>query len=189
MFEIKDRRILLSEEINERSAKDIIEKIFNINIDDDKKEAKYQGFKREPIELYINSPGGTVYDGLAIVDAIKNSKTPVHTYCIGQASSMAFIVFLSGEERFAGKYATFIIHEISKGVLGKVQSIKDSIKESERLQSILDSIILENTNIVQSQLDWCKKDKAEWYICTQEGVKLGICQEIPILKQMSIKNI
>lgn len=175
---IKERQILLSKEIDEGSANDVIEAIFEINTDDDKKEGEYRDFKREPIELYINSPGGTIYDGLAIIDAMRNSKTPVHTYCIGRAMSMAFVVFLAAEKRFAGKYSTFMYHEISGGCLGKSSEIKDYIKESDRLQSIYDEIIKEKTNIMQEQLDNYKELKTEWYIGAQDAVKLGICEGI-----------
>ena len=65
------RRVLLSEDIESRSAKDIIEKIIEINEDDDRKELIFKGFVREPIQLFINSFGGVVYDGLAICDIIK----------------------------------------------------------------------------------------------------------------------
>ena len=178
IVEIKDRRILLSKEIDEGSANDIIKAIFEINIDDDKKENEYRDFKREPIELYINSPGGTIYDGLAIIDAMRNSKTPVHTYCIGRAMSMAFIIFLVAEKRFAGKYCTFMYHEGAFGVWDKIKAIQDNLEESKRLQIIVDDIIKEKTSIMQAQLDTHKERKTEWYINAQDAVKLGICHGI-----------
>ena len=72
------RKILLSENINAASVKDIITKIMEINNDDDLKEEDYKNWERKPIKLFINSFGGSVYDGLALVDIIKQSKiTPL----------------------------------------------------------------------------------------------------------------
>lgn len=71
----KYRKLLLSEEINAASVKAIIEKIMEINEDDDTKELDYRDWERKPIKLFINSFGGSVYDGLSLVDVIKQSKT------------------------------------------------------------------------------------------------------------------
>ena len=84
------RKILLSDNISALSVKDIITKIMDINYDDDLKEADYKDWERKPIKLFINSFGGSVYDGLSLVDIIKQSKTPVHTISIGSSMSMGF---------------------------------------------------------------------------------------------------
>ena len=71
------RNILLSDNIAADTVKGIIETIMHINHDDDLKEADYKDWERKPIKLYINSFGGSCYDGLALIDIIKQSKTPV----------------------------------------------------------------------------------------------------------------
>lgn len=83
------RDLLLSDRISQGTVKDIIKDIFEINFDDDEKEEIYKDWERKPIQLFINSYGGSVYDGLALIDVIKRSKTPVHTVCIGSCMSMA----------------------------------------------------------------------------------------------------
>ena len=91
------RDLLLSDRISQGTVKDIIKDIFEINFDDDEKEEIYKDWERKPIQLFINSYGGSVYDGLALIDVIKRSKTPVHTVCIGSCMSMALWIWLAGE--------------------------------------------------------------------------------------------
>lgn len=107
------RDLLLSDRISQGTVKDIIKDIFEINFDDDEKEEIYKDWERKPIQLFINSYGGSVYDGLALIDVIKRSKTPVHTVCIGSCMSMALWVWLSGAKRFVGGSATLMFHDVS----------------------------------------------------------------------------
>ena len=107
------RDLLLSDRISQGTVKDIIKDIFEINFDDDEKEEIYKDWERKPIQLFINSYGGSVYAGLALIDVIKRSKTPVHTVCIGSCMSMALWVWLSGAKRFVGEFATLMFHDIS----------------------------------------------------------------------------
>ena len=110
------RDLLLSDRISQGTVKDIIKDIFEINFDDDEKEEIYKDWERKPIQLFINSYGGSVYDGLALIDVIKRSKTPVHTVCIGSCMSMALWVWLSGAKRFVGESATLKHRLLSKNL-------------------------------------------------------------------------
>ena len=144
------RKILLSEEINHDSTKDTIKAIMAINRDDDLKEADYRDWERKPIKLFINSFGGSVYDGLAIVDIIKQSKTPVHTISIGSSMSMGFWIYLAGHKRYVGEHTTLMFHDISTWVGDKSEHLK---------QETLDDYIIR---------------KAEWYIPADEAIKLKL---------------
>ena len=93
--EHKKRDLLLSDRICQNSVKNIMEDIFEINEDDRRKEEIYKDWERKPIKLFINSYGGSVYDGLALIDVIKHSKTPVHTICVGSCMSMGFWIYLA----------------------------------------------------------------------------------------------
>ena len=90
--ESKKRDLFISDRICQSSVIDAIKEICEINRDDDQKEELYRDFERKPIRLFINSYGGGVYSGLALIDVIKRSKTPVHTVCIGSCMSMALWV-------------------------------------------------------------------------------------------------
>lgn len=173
-----NRKILLSENVSGSSMKVIIEKIIEINKDDDEKEEKLNNYERKPIELFINSFGGSVYDGLALVDIMLISTTPVHTISIGSSMSMGLILFLAGEKRFITKNSTLMYHEVATGNWGKLESFKLEVEEMQRLQDIMDNMVLENTNVLKEKLEEIKERQKEWYIPAEEAVKLGFAHEI-----------
>ena len=172
--EVKYRKILLSENITSSSVKDVIKEIMEINEDDDLKEADYKDWERKPIKLFINSFGGSVYDGLALVDIIKQSKTPVHTISIGSSMSMGFWIYLAGHKRFVGENATLMFHDISTVVWDKTEGIKQEVKEMERLQAMLSQHITSTSLVKQETLDDYITRKAEWYIPADEAIKLKL---------------
>lgn len=168
------RKILLSESINAASVKDIIAKIMEINHDDDLKETDYKDWERKPIKLFINSFGGSVYDGLAIVDIIKQSKTPVHTISIGSSMSMGFWIYLAGHKRFVGEHSTLMFHDIATWVWDKSESIKQELNEMLRLQKIICNEVTNTSLVKQETLDDYITRKAEWYIPADEAIQLKL---------------
>ena len=168
------RKILLSENINSTSTKDTIKAIMEINRDDDLKEADYRDWERKPITLFINSFGGSVYDGLAIVDIIKQSKTPVHTISIGSSMSMGFWIYLAGHKRYVGEHTTLMFHDISTWVGDKSENLKQELNEVLRLQKIICNEMTNTSLIKQETLDDYIIRKAEWYIPADEAIKLKL---------------
>ena len=168
------RKILLSDSIKADSVKSIIEIIMNINYDDDLKEADYKDWERKPIKLFINSFGGSVYDGLGLIDIINQSKTPVHTISIGSSMSMGFWIYLAGHKRFIGENATLMFHDISTVVWDKTEGIKQEVKEMERLQAMLSEHITSTSLVKQETLNDYITRKAEWYIPAEEAIKLKL---------------
>ena len=136
--EPKYRKILLSENISEKSVEAAITQIMNINYDDDLKEQDYMDWERKPIYLFINSFGGSVYNGLALVDIIKTSKTPIYTVALGSAMSMGLWIYSAGYKRLVGENATLMFHDISTNIHDKAEGIKQEVKELERLQIMLE---------------------------------------------------
>ena len=90
-------RVITLGDIDSELVNEVIQLIYEINEEDAKKTQK------EPIKLIINSFGGELYSGLALVDVIDNSQTPVHTICHGSAMSMALIIYAAGHKRLASK--------------------------------------------------------------------------------------
>lgn len=170
----KYRKILLSEEINAGSVKAIIEKIMEINADDDVKELDYRDWERKPIKLFINSFGGSVYDGLGLVDVIKQSKTPVHTISVGSSMSMGFWIYLAGHERYVGENATLMFHDVSTIVADKIEGIKHELDEGLRLQKRLCEEVTTTSMVKQETLNDYINRKAEWYIPADEAIKLKL---------------
>ena len=170
----KYRKILLSDSILSSSVKDAIREIMEINRDDDIKTRDYVDWERKPIKLYINSFGGSVYDGLALVDIIKQSLTPVYTICVGSAMSMGLWIYLAGEKRYVGENATLMFHDISTCIWDKAEGIKQELKELQRLQKMLSEEILSRSLVKQETLDDYINRKAEWYIPSDKAIKLKL---------------
>jgi ATP-dependent Clp protease protease subunit len=177
-IETKKRDLMISENITQSSVKVIIEQILEINRHDDKEEEEKKKYEREPIKLYVNTYGGSVYDGFALVAAIEKSKTPVHTVCLGKAMSMGFMIMVAGHKRFVHPLATLMYHQISTVVWDKLEGIKQEIEECERLEKLYDGFVLSHTKLRQKELDEVKKMKKEWYIDANDALKLEIVDEI-----------
>ena len=124
---LKDRIILVSEEINSGSASSIIAQLLYLEADDSK----------APITVYINSPGGSIADGLAIYDIINNIKCPVSTVCVGMAASMGAFLLSGGTKgkRFALPNAEIMIHQPLGGMSGMNQA-SDMEIEAEHIKRI-----------------------------------------------------
>lgn len=168
-------RVITLGEINGESACEVIGLIYEIN-NEDKNKAKEN---RDPIKFTLNSPGGNVYDGMGIIDAIENSITPVHMYIHGQAMSMGFAIATCGHYRYATKRTTFMYHEISWNTgQEKMKYHEQELKEGKRLWKIYDNIIVENTKIPLKTLQNIRKEQKEWYLDVEEALSLGIIDEV-----------
>lgn len=168
-------RVITLGEITNESACEVIGLIYEVNKEDRNKAEE----NRDPIQLIVNSPGGDVYDGIGIVDAIEKSITPIHLYIHGQAQSMGFAIATCGHYRYASKRATFMYHEIGwETGREKLQYHEQEVKEGKRLWQVYDEIITTNTNIPQKTLDGIRKQQKEWYITAEEALKFGIIDEI-----------
>lgn len=172
-FKDTQSRIITLGEITNENALYVISEILEINKFDEKKKHK------EPIELILSSCGGLVYDGFGIIDAIKNSITPIHIMCYGLAMSMALPILVSGHYRKMSQNSTLMYHEIAWDTgYEKLTNHKFGVKEGERLIKMFDNIIVNNTNITQRKLNEVKKQQKEWHINSDEALKLGIIDEI-----------
>lgn len=168
--EHKRRNLLLCDRISQNTVKNVIESIFEINEDDRQKEEIYKEWERKPIKLFINSYGGSVYDGLALIDVIKNSETPVHTICIGSCMSMAFWIWLAGEKRLVGERATLMFHDVASFVVDKTEGIKQELSEMLRLQRMMITEIVGSSAVEEEKLQDYITRKAEWYIPASKAI-------------------
>ena len=171
------RNILISEEIDSSSVKVAINKIMDINYDDDLKEQDYKDWIREPIMLFINSNGGNAYDAFALADIIKTSKTPIYTIAIGWCMSGGLLIFMAGKKRFVGENATLMFHDVSGWVNDKTEGIKQELEESKRLSKMYCNIITYNSLVKQETLDDYITRKAELFISAEEAINLKIAHE------------
>ena len=134
---LKDRIVFVSGEIEDNMANAIVAELLFLQAEDPKKE----------ISMYINSPGGSVTAGLAILDTMKMVKCPVATYCVGQAASMGAVLLAAGEKgrRRALPNARIMIHQPWGGAQGKATDIEITAKEIMRLKDVLNRSLAESS--------------------------------------------
>ena len=170
---LKDRIIFLSEDVNSASASLVIAQMLFLESEDPDKE----------ISLYINSPGGSVTDGLGIVDTINYIKCPVTTFCIGMAASMGAVLLASGEKgkRFATPNSEILIHQPliggqGGGISGQATEIKIHADQMIKTREKLNKILSERTG---QPLDVIERDtERDHYMTAEEALKYGLIDGI-----------
>ena len=132
---LKDRIVFVGGEIDDDTANAVVAELLFLQAQDAEKE----------VSMYINSPGGSVTAGLAILDTMKMVKCPVATYCVGQAASMGAILLASGAKgrRFALPHARIMVHQPWGGAQGKASDIEITAREILRLKDVLNGILAE----------------------------------------------
>lgn len=176
--EKKQRELLLSGDVEEGNIISLIKEIRDINNFDDEQEKEKKEYERKPITLIVNTYGGSVYDGFALVAAMDLSKTPIHTVCLGKAMSMGFIIFAAGHKRFAHPFATLMYHQVRGWVGGELEKIKRTVHEWDRLEKMYDAYILKKTSLLQEKLDDVKVKCQDWYISAEDAKKYGLVDEL-----------
>lgn len=173
-----ERTLYLFDAIDKTSVRMVIENIIKINKLDDDNDRKEKDYRRMPIEIIINSKGGSVYDGLGLINVIDNSKTAIHTYVYGLAASMGLLIAVSGHRRFGGKLSTFMYHSVSNTIGGKLEHLKNRLDEVQRLQNIYDQYLLSRTKLEIGQLISTQEHKSDWFISPEEALGWAIIDEI-----------
>ena len=134
------------------------------------------GTKDRSIFLHINSYGGSVFAGLAAVDYIKNSKIPVCSIVDGCAASAATLMSVVAEERKIHENSFMLIHQLSSGMWGKYEELKDDMKNSEVLMNTIKKIYENHTTIPKSKLDQILK--RDLWFNAKTCLKYGLVDEI-----------
>lgn len=165
-IDLENRRIDLDEDIDSDSVGYVVRGIRSMITADIEK----------PIDIYISSFGGSVYDGLRLYDVIRGSSyTPIRIHAEGKIMSMGVIIYLAGEEehRYASPNVTVMVHSLSSGAWGKMYELKTDVKECERLNNRLIDILTERTN---HTVVWWKKEIEfkDQYYDKEKAIKLGI---------------
>ena len=132
--------------------------------------------ERKPIKIYINSPGGYVSETLTAIDAIKLSKTPVHTINIGKAYSGGFFIFITGHKRFSYPNASFLFHEGNAAMEGDAHKFHNYADFYKKELNQLKQITLEHTKFGADYYNEHSKD--DLWLQAHEALELGIVDEI-----------
>ena len=168
---LKDRIIFLGEDVNPTSAGLVIAQLLFLESEDPDKE----------IFLYINSPGGSITDGMAIVDTMNYIKCPVATYCVGMAASMGAVLLASGEKgrRFATPNSEILIHQpliAGNGISGQTTEIKIHADHMVKTRDKLNKLLSERTG---KPLEVIEKDtERDNYMTAQEALDYGLIDGI-----------
>lgn len=165
---LKERIIFLGEEVNEHTANIVVAQLLHLAYEDPKKD----------ISLYINSPGGSVSDGLAILDTMQFIKPDVATYGIGLQASMGAVLLAAGAKgkRHMLPNSRVMIHQPSSGTQGKVTDQEISLRESIRIKKLLNEILAKQTGQKLAKIE--KDVDRDYWMDAKEAVSYGLVDKI-----------
>ncbi len=134
------------------------------------------GIEPPPIKLYINSPGGSIFAGLSIVDTILCSTSPVHTYIDGNASSAATLISVVGKKRYMFDNSFMLIHQLRTSTWGKFEDFKDEMENLEMFMEKIKNIYVKHSKMNKKQVaDFLKREK---YFDATTCLELGLIDEV-----------
>lgn len=165
---LRDRILFLGDQVDEHTANLIIAQLLFLDNEDSKKD----------IQFYINSPGGSVYDALAIYDTMQYVKSDIMTVGIGIQASAAAFLLSSGTrgKRYLLPNSTVMIHQPSSGTRGKVTDMEIDLKESLRLKRRLNEIMAKNTGKTVKQItDDMERD---YWLDAKEAKAYGLVDDV-----------
>lgn len=169
---MEDRIIFLNGEVREENMNILVASVLHLDHVDSEK----------PIYLYINSPGGSVADGSSLIDTLELCSSPIVTVCTGTAASMGAMILSDkynnkpGNKRMILPSARVMIHSVAYGVSGKVQDIRVSYKEGEKIQERLMRRLAVNTGKSYEQI--VKDCDRDCWLSAEEALEYGLVDEI-----------
>ena len=165
---LKDRIVFVGGEVEDGMANAIVAQLLFLQAQDPKKE----------ISVYVNSPGGSVTAGLAILDTMKMLKCPVATYCVGQAASMGAILLAAGTKgkRHALPNARIMIHQPWGGAQGKASDIEITAREILRLKEKLNEILAKHSG--KKMADVVKDTDRDHFMSAEEAKEWGLIDKV-----------
>lgn len=175
---LKDRIIFMGEQVNDDMANIIIAQFLFLESEDPDRD----------INLYINSPGGSITAGLAIYDTMQYVKPDIATICTGQASSMAALLLAAGKsgKRYALPHSRVMIHQPMGGVQGQATDIDIQAKEIIRVREALNELLVLHTGKTAKKI---KNDtERDYFMSGQEALEYGIVDKVITERQMIISE-
>jgi ATP-dependent Clp protease, protease subunit len=165
---LNERIIFLGEDVNEHTANLVVAQLLHLAYEDSKKD----------IKLYINSPGGSVYDGFAIYDTIQYIAPDVQTIGIGVQASMGAFLLSSGTKgkRFVLPNSRLMIHQPSSGTQGKISDQEITLREGLYLKQKLNEILAKNTGQKLSKIE--KDTDRDFWMGAKEAVEYGLVDKV-----------
>jgi ATP-dependent Clp protease protease subunit len=165
---LKERIVFLGTPINDQIANLIVAQLLYLNSED----------PNQGINLYINSPGGSIYAGLAIYDTMQMIPAPVSTYAIGVTASMGTVLLSSGAKgkRYALPHSTVHLHPASSGAQGYTEDVRIAFREQERVQTQLFHLVGKHTGHDWKEIE--KDFERDRYMNALEAKEYGLVDEV-----------
>ena len=166
---LADRKIFVEGEINQETACVFLKKVMLLAREDNDK----------PIDIIINSPGGEINSGMLMYDVIQSSNTPIRTFCIGRAYSMAAILFTCGNHgRYMLPHGELMLHEPLLGnriggSSSSIKSVSDSLLDTKKK---MNRILAKHTGKTEKEIE--KATSYDHYFSSEESVDFGLCDKI-----------
>jgi ATP-dependent Clp protease protease subunit len=165
---LKERIVFLGTPINDQVANLMVAQLLFLNREDPDRE----------IQMYINSPGGQIYAGLAIYDTMQMIQAPVHTYAVGMTASMGTVLLAAGDRdnRFALPHATIHMHQPLGGAQGQATDIEIHAKEILRLRERLNDILVKHTGQSHEAIE--RDTERDFFMDAKSAVEYGIVSHV-----------
>ena len=165
---LKERIIFLAGPIGENLANSVIAQMLFLASSDPEKD----------IQLYINTPGGSVTAGLAVYDTMQYVKCPVATICFGLAASMGAVLLASGEKgkRFALPNSEILLHQVAGGVTGQAVEIEITAKQIIKIKNKLNEILARKTGQPLKKIE--RDTDRDFYLSAEEAKSYGLIDEV-----------
>lgn len=165
---LKERLVIMGEDVNSATANLLIAQLLYLSREDPEK----------PIQMYIHSPGGEVYAGMAIYDTMQELPTPISTTAVGMTASFGTILLTAGTEglRYALPHATIHMHQPLGGAQGQVSDIMIKAKEAQRLKDMTLDIFVRHTGQKRETLE--RDLDRDTYLTPQQAVEYGLIDSV-----------
>ncbi|UCD41979.1 MAG: ATP-dependent Clp protease proteolytic subunit [Chloroflexota bacterium] len=165
---LRNRLIFLGTPINDQVANLTVAQLLFLNQED----------RDAPINMYINSPGGQVYAGLAIYDAMQMISNPISTVAVGVTASFGTVLLAAGTkgQRYALPHATIHLHQPLGGAQGQVTDIEIQAKEFLRLRTKLNEILMNHTGQPEDVIE--RDTERDFWMSSEDAVKYGLVDEV-----------
>ncbi|MFA5742374.1 MAG: ATP-dependent Clp endopeptidase proteolytic subunit ClpP [Candidatus Paceibacterota bacterium] len=172
---LRERIILLSGPVNDSLASSIIAQLLFLASKDPKKD----------IQIYINSPGGSVTAGLAVYDTMQYVKPEISTVCVGMAASMGGFLLAAGQKgkRYSLPNAEILLHQVAGGVTGQASEIEITAKQILKLKDRLNKILVKHTGQPLERIE--KDTDRDFYLTAEEAKEYGVIDEVIKTKDAS----
>ncbi len=165
---LKDRIVFLGQEVDDITSNLVIAQLLFLEAEEPEKD----------IFLYINSPGGSIYSGLAIYDTMQYIKPDVSTICVGMAASMGALLLAAGTKgkRFSLPYSRIMLHQPTGGTRGQATDIEIHAREILKLKKELNEILVHHTEKPMEKIE--KDVERDFFMSSQEAMEYGIIDKV-----------